>query len=99
MPNIAIIRYEYQEGFKRRKVVVVDFHIALLRVIGYCIRSMEFHDTEHVNGACVNLLRKSWFFPRVIPAPVFLAMYTPRHWVYVKVGFRNTRIRKSRAGG
>lgn len=58
MHNIAIIRYRYQEGFKRRKVVV-DFHIALLRVIGYCIRSVEFHDTEHVNGTCVNLLRKS----------------------------------------
>lgn len=47
-----------------RRKIIVDFHIALLRVIGYCIRSIEFHDTAHVNGTCVNLcLRKL----RVLP--------------------------------
>lgn len=52
----------YREAFKLargglggggHRKVTVDFHVALLRVIGYCIRSTEFRDTVHVNGTCV----------------------------------------------
>lgn len=55
--NIAIHNTAWiysEKDLNARRKVPVDFHVALLRVIGYCIRSTEFHDTEHVNGTCVN---------------------------------------------
>lgn len=62
--NAAIGHYmDTKKVLNVRRKIIVDFHIALLRVIGYCIRCIEFRDTGHVNGTCVNLLRKL----RVLP--------------------------------
>lgn len=44
-----------KKALNTRRKIIVDFHIALLRIIGYYIRSTKFHDTVHVNGD----LRKS----------------------------------------
>lgn len=46
-------RARARECARGRRKVTVDFHVALLRVIGYCIRSVEFRDTAHVNETCV----------------------------------------------
>lgn len=77
-----------------RRKVVVDFHVALLRVIGYCIRFTRFHDIAHdVNGTCVKALTQAAIPPpRNYSALVFSATYSsiPRHY---DMYFRYTQTR------
>jgi len=60
-----------------RKKIVVDFHIALSRIIGYYIRSMEFHD----------IARREWDLRKIltqvtIPPMSYFALAFSATYVY-----------------
>jgi len=60
-----------------RKKIVVDFHVVLLRIIGYHIRSMEFHDIARREWDLRKTLTQAMIPPMSYFALAFSATYIP----------------------